>query len=331
MGQLLLNNGSWLDHTGKPFRMLSRTAVAEMWTVQNPGITGEFRMSDQYSLLSYILNQNPNGARAGPACDNSTAGLVIVPGMPNGTLVALGAMGRFLIIIPSEGLVIASFGSHDGRQVPCHGPTTTSWSNRANPILAALWRALGPAVATAVAGALPYPEVGSIERGGDRPDGTAAGFQPPALAIPWPPARKTAKPPAAETAPPAPPAPPGACYCYCPKGQGIGQCTDTVTSKDACKQFGLRPDQGEVRRHCPNITEFLDCQDPQGHCNPDATLAGPGLGMVLDNTSATACPHPAARTSGLTAVRTCTYFPVRFGLCYWLAGEQCKRGAFFPA
>ena len=63
-----------------------------------------------------MLNQNfPVGKidSGGEACNDQTAGLVIVPGMPNGTLLALGAMGRHLmIVIPSEGVVIAS-GSND--------------------------------------------------------------------------------------------------------------------------------------------------------------------------------------------------------------------------
>lgn len=52
VGQLILNKGKWLGENGTAVQMLSKEYVDMMFTPQNPGIPGEFLMSDQYSLLS---------------------------------------------------------------------------------------------------------------------------------------------------------------------------------------------------------------------------------------------------------------------------------------
>jgi len=95
-----------------------------------------------------------------------------------------------------------------------------SWANEANPLLAEIWRALGPAtVADTERAHEDLPATGidfGIEAGID----SGAAPHLPAAATPL-----------SLHSPPPPPANGslGACYCYCARGQGIGRCFDKVT------------------------------------------------------------------------------------------------------
>ena len=103
VGQLLLNKGKWLGNNGTTLEMFNSTWSDMLWTPQMPTCNdGPYAMQQQYSLLSYLLSNNtrslvPPTPAAPAACTPRNQGLVVVPGMPNGTLLALGAMSRFLL------------------------------------------------------------------------------------------------------------------------------------------------------------------------------------------------------------------------------------------
>lgn len=256
------------------------------------------------------MNQNPpqGSGFEGPACNNQTRGLLVVPGMPNGTLLALGAMSRFLLVIPSQGVVIASFGSNTAHSMLCSGHGYPTWSNEANPVLAALWRALGPALqpaSDATSQARANPDATRQLRRASKPAKTSeAALAPPRAAV-------TSE---------------GACYCYCPFGQGIGRCFDGLSNESACQEYELTRTvpQPNITSYCPSVSEFIDCQDPQVPC-----LSGIE-NMALNDADTTECPTPANQTLGLTAIRTCTYRPVGYHLCFWVPNATCSRSAFFP-
>ena len=64
--------------------MIDPEYMHEMFTagLAGRGIVGEGHMTDQYTLLSYLLDSN--APIAGPACSEATSGIVVVPGLPNG-------------------------------------------------------------------------------------------------------------------------------------------------------------------------------------------------------------------------------------------------------
>jgi hypothetical protein len=55
--------------------------------------------------------------------------------------------------------------------------------------------------------------------------------------------------------------------------------------------------------------------------------------MKLDAARTTQCakrPAGGAAPPPLTEIRQSHYFPVRYSKCYWVPGESCDSGPFFP-
>ena len=73
VGQLLLNKGQWLDGTGTPFGLLNASWIKSMFTPQYPHAIGEAKMASQYTLLSYLLNNNTNASFHGGKVPSASA------------------------------------------------------------------------------------------------------------------------------------------------------------------------------------------------------------------------------------------------------------------
>ena len=83
------------------------------------------------------------------SCGAATMGLVKVMGLPDGALLSMGLMGRYMITIPSENLVVVAFGATLAR-LACHVKGGGGWSSEEGIILSQIWAALGNATRPAL-------------------------------------------------------------------------------------------------------------------------------------------------------------------------------------
>lgn len=85
-----------------------------------------YNLCKQYSLLSYITSSN-NSYQS--ACAPNTSGFVVVPELPAGSLIAVGAMMRHMIVVPEEDLVIVTMSSATAVALNCTGMTNNESSH----------------------------------------------------------------------------------------------------------------------------------------------------------------------------------------------------------
>ena len=110
VGQMLLNNGTWLDGNHTPYQMLEPSYIKEMYTVQHPewanattNATANAKTCSEcamYSLLSYVMTNNTPVAEHESVCRpwNESLGHMKVPHLPNGTLLAIGSLARMMMV-----------------------------------------------------------------------------------------------------------------------------------------------------------------------------------------------------------------------------------------
>ena len=278
-------------------------------------------MVSQYGLLTFVLNNNDALTPQQSACSNSsavyakggTAGLTKVMGLPNDAIAALGYepghshilcyvifhrcenvrlryMGKYLVVVPSEGLVVVAFGSHQA-SLKCDAGSGGAWSSEEGLIMSELWRALGSGIRNSSTGSAPHAAAKVAPTGdalrGAKPDGAKG--RSPAQAQGH--SNRTeaggvmtgASPPVtAGGSLQADPA--GACYCYCGGGQAIGQCFDDATDQSECEgrnAVGAVP-AAVVQMYCPEAALFLDCHDePSASDCPGMLCPSSTDGMML--------------------------------------------------
>lgn len=353
-------------------------------------------MVSQYGLLTFVLNNNDALTPQQSACSNSsavyakggTAGLTKVMGLPNDAIAALGYepghshilcyvifhrcenvrlryMGKYLVVVPSEGLVVVAFGSHQA-SLKCDAGSGGAWSSEEGLIMSELWRALGSGIRNSSTGSAPHAAAKVAPTGdalrGAKPDGAKG--RSPAQAQGH--SNRTeaggvmtgASPPVtAGGSLQADPA--GACYCYCGGGQAIGQCFDDATDQSECEgrnAVGAVP-AAVVQMYCPEAALFLDCHDEPsasdcpGMLCPSSKptvwycagsshtacfscaglLVGEGdfRGYALNSTRTKLCsvgPTPAP----LMATMQCFYSPEAYDVCTWVPRASCDYSPFFP-
>ena len=155
-GQLVLNDGAWRAADGKSVaQLLSREYVAELFTPQDTKVeryaddnvcvgTDAGMMCDEYSLLATVTVNNSKLVNES-ACDTANSGSVRVLGLPDKSVLALGSMGKYLVVVPEENLTFVSFGSHVAKFPDCAKRAGGTWASEEGIILSAIWRALGNA------------------------------------------------------------------------------------------------------------------------------------------------------------------------------------------
>lgn len=163
----------------------------------------------------------------------------------------------------------------------------------------------------------------------------------------------------------------GACYCYCSGDQAIGKCGKAANASECeslTSGMGVTGAK-DVRDYCPNITYITDCFDRIAygavsvckHVNntapsenstvvsmgaaTDERMAKPHppppkhtkhklsslFGMQFDPFANTSCPTSPQVNRGFEAISTCTYYPVKFGKCFFVPNvKSCEYSPFFP-
>ena len=81
-------------------------------------------MTAQYSFLAEITTDNSPLVNK-TACDATNGGEVQIPGLADGALVALGLIGKYLIVVPEANLVVVAFGNNLGQNDASRPSVTT--------------------------------------------------------------------------------------------------------------------------------------------------------------------------------------------------------------
>ena len=97
-------------------------------------------MCEQYSLLAVVATNNTALINSS-ACTVANGGTIKVLGLPDGSLLALGQLGKYMLIIPSERLVVTFMGSTVAHLL-CEERSESTWSNEEGVVLSRLWSIL---------------------------------------------------------------------------------------------------------------------------------------------------------------------------------------------
>jgi hypothetical protein len=276
--------------------------------------------ASRYTLLSYKLNQNPlrPGIIPGPACNTNTTGLVQIPGLENGSIVALGALGRYMIVLPKSKTVVVSMSSNSALDTDLGSCPGGNWAQPATTLLSQLWLAIGDAVTAR--------KDSTNSAAASSTDGAASTRSSIGVNHTLPRTDRVST-----RSVPTRPTSAGACYCYCPRYQGIGKCSSHVVDKETCLAPNNTVDAAaDIFQYCPNISMVYDCFRPSLTCPPEfQDNMGPAVQMHLDPRRSTSCG--TATAPALTKFSECNYFPVSYRSCFWVPNARCEFSPFFPA
>jgi len=323
VGLLLANGGLWADDNGTgSVQLADPHFVQDMFQPQfastippNVGLDPG-HMVEQYSFLAEVTTNNSALVNES-ACDRSTGGEVKVLGLPDNALVGLGLIGKYLIIVPSEKLVVVAFGSNLGR-LACEDGTQGIWTNEESVILSEIWRALGPAL-QGTGKAPNYTHAGVSNRASTQGNGTNSQGH-----------RTTFKDTKSDGSR-EPRNPAGSCYCYCGYFQAIGRCFNTVTTQEECgAMHNESAAVDSIEAYCPHASLLIDCFNLTNVCPPSIYT-----GMVLDPLrTTTECPAEGSAgypQGPLQVTQQCHYKPVAYDQCFWIPGQACVNSPYFPA
>jgi len=332
VGLLLANDGKWADADGKLVQLANADYVRAMFTPQDTHIPsgvgwGPGNMAEQYSLLSVIATDNSPLINKS-ACTVQNGGLTKVLGLPNGALLALGLMGRYLIVVPEEKLVVTFMGSNLAK-MNCENNSQGTWSNFEGIILSQLWSILRPATLPVAPGHLAAERFNS-EWPAETPTPPKTvkqahhqrerrGLHQPELPT------NQANPEGGHE-----PhhefyseAPQGSCYCYCGYQQAVGRCFN-VSSEGECTYLSISQTAETMIDYCSRSSLLLDCFDAPTKC-PETLYSGTQLSPM----GMTHCPERAPPGPLMEAMQ-CHYNPVAFEECKWVTRQTCVSNPYFP-
>lgn len=263
-------NKSSASSSLEPFVLIKPEYVQEMFTPQFPNLFNGsvdvnnpgpcyFDLCQQYSLLSYITSNNNTRQSS---CSLNTSAFVTIPDLPGGSLLAVGAMMRTMIVSPEEGLVVVSMGSSRGISNNCTGKS--SWTSETSLQMSQIYSKylknatqpqdskaaiimeqarlhLKSAVKTAIKAnqSLQIPVSKNVH--------VTQYSHTKAIR-----SRKTFQSEASDF---------GACYCYCGADAGVGRCFSNVSVADcSASDFPSRIENiRNISYFCPNVSLILDC------------------------------------------------------------------------
>jgi len=266
-------------------------------------------MCKQYSYLTYVTTTGDEDIPKNASCTLNNSGLAQVPGLPVGSLLAMGALGKYMMVVPEEKLVVVAFGSNIAF-LDCPKGAIGGWSTDEGLVISQIWANLRDAISSSKAGPAPVGDSQSPPPGPHRPFGP--GPRPP----PGPNPRRPHHPhfPHKQGV--------GACYCYCPGDQAIGRCAGGVASEDACTALAKANNSG-VQAFCPKVSMFYDCHDPRVECPAR-------LDSTMHLQSNTSCSGPSNSSRPFEKVQHCLYVPKAFSQCYFLGNTTCEHNPYFP-
>jgi len=317
VGQLLVNKGLWNSGDGTPVRMLSEEYVKGFSTPQNPLFPYDKcggHMCQQYSYLTYLTTTNDTGIPRNTSCALNNTGLAQVRGLPMGSLLAMGALGKYMMVMPEDKLVVVAFGSNLAH-LECPNGSKGTFSTDEGLVMSQIWANLQAAV-------LPSQ---TLPKSSTRDQKLATKQPPPGPHSPFGPGPRP--PPGPNPRRPHHPhflqkPSVGACYCYCPHDQAIGRCMSGIASEDACTALADASHNG-VQDFCPRVSMFYDCHDPRVDCSAKIFRT-----MTLQSNKS--CTGPPNASLPLEKVQECSYVPEAFSKCYFLGNATCQHNPFFP-
>ena len=307
-GLLLANRGVWRDASGAPMRMVDESYVDEIFTPQFPALPEENcanKMCRQFSLLATVMTNNSLPPEQN-SCTNETIGLLRVLGVPDGSIVGMGWLGKYLMVVPKLGIVVAAMANHRANLAcPNASDRGGGWSTEEGLILSQIWKAISPAldIAEAQERARPAaPETSATE------------------------VRTTDQVKLQQTVPRKVNSDiSGACYCYCGFYQAIGKCYEVPAGENGtvtCPQRVHAP-AADLTADCPSVSMLYDCFDRPSQC---PTVVPEFANHNLVSWSAS-CPKTS---QAFSSVQTCTYRPASFTSCSFVPGKPCDYSPFFP-
>jgi CubicO group peptidase (beta-lactamase class C family) len=320
VGQLVLNRGLWkrFDKTtgaASTFQLVSEAFVDELMRPQHP------QFLRNYGLLTW-LNAPPRpdqaeccaarwcGSWTGPTDPTGrvSPGSQWLPdsmlgsGSPPDAAIAVGWLGRTMIIVPSRNLVAVTLGSSWGSGLHCDGGQGYSEAFTAETIWRSMGRALEVNPTPPPATAQPPPPV-----------------SPPPCPAPVLPSTTTASFPTAQ----------GSCTCYCPPDEGFGQCFPANSAAE-CNALVSHP----LARSCSPVAVLRECSDTVASDNMQCGSLAITGGAVWDRcvetpcmecTQTNACPHPVQGA----ATESCQCEVTKFGSCTYQAGGTCNADSLY--
>ena len=320
-GQLLLNRGQWRGADGTSVRqLLSPDYIDALFSPQDTHVqryndtgvcvgTDAGAMCAQYSLLATVTTNN-SALINESACSVATSGTVRVLGLPDDSLLALGSMGKYLVVVPSRNMTFVAFGSHIAKFSDCAKRPGGVWISEEGIILSAIMRGIGNA--------------------------TQPILSPAALA-PNPVASSPQRPPPAEGTITAAVKPGGtiggSCYCYCGYNQAIGRCRNMSAGATQAQCTAMRNDTGSravFDSYCPRASVLYDCFRLGEHSCPPKFPSSSAPGWILDASRPAA---PCANRDPIGPLRDamrCSYLPTRYDACYFVPKSSCYDSPYFP-
>jgi len=297
-----------------------------MGTPQNPSFPYDKcagHMCQQYSYLSYVTTTTDAEIPSNASCALNTTGMTQVRGLPNGSLLAMGALGKYMIVVPEEKLVVVAFGSNVAH-LDCPNGSIGAWSTDEGLVISQIWAAIRDATLPSKKASVSAEEERS-PFGNDyqrHVTGGPKGKKKPGSQPRPPPGPNPRRPHGPYGPHPRPQPGAGACYCYCPADQAIGRCIDNVASAEACAALTNASNNG-VRNFCPKASLFYDCHDAQDDC--PATLY---TSMQLKTN--TTCRGSSNASRPFEKAQQCNYVPTAYYQCYFLGNDTCEHNPYFP-
>ena len=218
-----------------------------------------------------------------------------------------------MIVLPKSKTVVVSMSSNSALDTDLGSCPGGNWAQPATTLLSQLWLAIGDAVTAR--------KDSTNSAAASSTDGAASTRSSIGVNHTLPLTRSV----------PTRPTSAGACYCYCPRYQGIGKCSSHVVDKETCLAPNNTVDAAaDIFQYCPNISMVYDCFRPSLTCPPEfQDNMGPAVQMHLDPRRSTSCG--TATAPALTKFSECNYFPVSYRSCFWVPNARCEFSPFFPA